>query len=168
MLLFELPYFLKSANIKNLLINNLSFYLPTAKYFKNTISSGSINAIFTTPSAEKSLVNTLTLLETEYLITKLNEIIKSFNFSENISLFYYDQIFNNNLFKFYNSKSKITHVIYSNDKINPISSNNTLTVDANVIELNQKYFNSILKKELNDSLVFIKIKKQNSKLKSTI
>lgn len=166
MLLFEVPAFLKSSMAKELIVSNqndkLSFNLPTAKYFKNTITSGMISALFTTPDMEKSLVKTISLLETEYLITKLNEIIKAINFPENISIFHYDQIFNNNMFKFYVAPSKITHVIYSNDKFNLQAINSTYSIEADFIELNQKIYNTIITKELNDSLIFIKIRKDSN------
>lgn len=166
MLLFEVPNFLKSSMAKELIISSpetkLSFNLSTAKYYKNTITSGMISALFTTPDMEKSLVKTISLLETEYLITKLNEIIKSIQFPENISIFHYDQIFNNNMFKFYVTQSKISHVIYSNNKFNLQAINSTYSIDADIIELNQKVYNTIITKELNDSLIFIKIRKDSN------
>ncbi len=57
---------------------------------------------------------------------------------------------------------KITHIATSNERIKPIVSNQHVIVNADVHEINQKIFNKILKAELNDSLVFIKI--NNTKL----
>jgi hypothetical protein len=166
MFLFELPPYLYSKNINELIIkssnNQLNVNLIGARYSKNTILTKSQSILFTTPDIEKSLVNSISFLETEYLITKLNDIIKQINPSENISIFHYDQIFNNNLFKFYNSNIKISHIVYSNDRIDPQPNNQSLFVSANIQELDQKGFNKILKNELNDSLVFIKIKRDHS------
>lgn len=166
MFLFELPQSLKSLNANELIIkstsNQLNINLLGAKFFKNTISTKSQTVLFTTPDIEKSLVNSISFLETEYLITKLNDIIKQINTPEHISIFHYDQIFNNNLFKFYNSNLKISHIVYANERFNLQSINQSIFINAEIQELNQKAFNKILKAELNDSLVFIKIKKDHS------
>lgn len=166
MFLFELPQSVKSLNANELVIKSsssqLNLNLIGAKFYKNTISTKSQTALFTTPEIEKSLVNSISFLETEYLITKLNEIIKQINSPEHISIFHYDQIFNNNLFKFYNSNLKISHIVYSNERFNPQSVSQSIFINAEIQELNQKAFNKILKAELNDSLVFIKIKKDHS------
>lgn len=166
MFLFELPQYINHVNANELIIKSKSqdiiVNLLGAKISRNIITNQTQSILFTTPNIEKSLVNTISYLETEYLITKLNDVIKEINMPEHISMFHYDQIFNNNLFKFYNSNMKITHIATSNDKIIPTTKNLSITVNADVQEINQKVFNKILKAELNDSLIFIKINNRKS------
>lgn len=140
------------------------FNINKPTIYKNSLMFGNTHILFTTPNSEELIFKSLKKDEIEYLITKINNIIATLTLPENISLFYFDQVFNKNLFKFYNNPMKITHIVSSNKSVDFkvvqsdyfISSN-----DLEINEMNSNLYKSLIEKELKNSLVFIKIKKDH-------
>lgn len=150
------PFTLHIENSKQSLIFNIN--KPTI--YKNTILFNDTHILFTTPNQEALIFNDLKSDEIEYLITKLNNLIATLNLPEDISIFYFDQIFNRNLFKFYNNPMNITHIISSNENIHVKRDNNQVIIKSdklNINALDQKTYNNIIKNELKHSLIFIKL-----------
>ena len=164
MLLYEFPSTIKSHTPFTLTIENskdqLVFNIGKHTVNKNILSFSNNNILFTTPEKEQLLFNELKPIEIEYLISKLNQIISGLPLPETISIFHYDQIFNNNLFKLYNNPTKITHIISSNANIISTRDKNDIIINnpnINIDIMNQSLYASIIKNEINHSLVFLKI-----------
>lgn len=164
MLLYEFPNSIKSHTPFNLTIENNKdkIYFNVNKYnvVNNTLNFRDISILFTTPSKELKLFEELKPIEMEYLITKMCKVLSDFQLPETISIFHYDQIFNNNLFKVYKSPIKLTHIVSSDYKITPNISKNEIVINdphINIDVVNQKLYSRIIKNEIDNSLIFIKI-----------
>jgi len=168
MFLHEFPASIKSQTPFNLVISNKvkTITLPIPKFTinSNLISSNNLNILFTTPYKEQELFKTFNASEIEYLITRISAVLSNINLPENISIYHYDQIFNNNLFKSYKRNTKLTHIISSNNQIYPVYEKNDITIiepSLVIDELNSKNLINKIANEVSNSLIFIKIKRDN-------
>lgn len=164
MLLYEFPSSIKSNMPFNLTIENnkdqIHFNINKYNVEGNSLNFKDNSILFTTPEKELKLFEQLKPMEMEYLISKMCKILADINLPETISLFHYDQIFNNNMFKLYKSQIKLTHIISSNYNIKPIYEKDEIIINdphINIDVVNQKLYSRIVKDEIDNSLIFIKI-----------
>jgi hypothetical protein len=138
------------------------FNINKATYNKNVLSTPSANILFTTPNEEKLVFDKIKGSEVEYLITKLNSILGNLNLPESISVYHFDQVFNRDLFKLYKNPLKLTHIVSGNAPIYPKKEGSMVTLQSNAIslvEMDSKIYHAIIAKELKNSLVFVRVKK---------